>query len=70
MCVGTPPGENANGDGGRSVLSSEAGLQVHHVTSYSTVELRTFYLERVRKMPLSGLDPSMLIEFLYKTEAD
>ena len=49
---------------------AKAGLQVHHVTWYSTVELRTLYLERVRKMPLSGLDPSMLIEFLYKTEAD
>ncbi|KAN0134647.1 hypothetical protein V8E53_007432 [Lactarius tabidus] len=52
---------------------SNAGLdlsQVHYVTSYSAAELRTFHSERVRKMPLSGLDPSMLIGFLCKTEAD
>jgi cysteine protease ATG4 len=64
----------ANGTG--SVLSgeaSESGLdptQVHYVTSYTATELRTFHSERVRKMPLSGLDPSMLIGFLCKTEAD
>jgi cysteine protease ATG4 len=58
------------------VLSGEAsdtGLdptQVYYVTLYSVVELRTFHSERVRKMPLSGLDPSMLIGFLCKTEAD
>jgi cysteine protease ATG4 len=53
--------------------ASDAGLdptQVHYVTSYSAAELRTFHSERVRKMPLSGLDPSMLIGFLCKTEAD
>ena len=68
---------NANGGGGGSVLSGEAasdsGLdatQVHYVSSYSPAELRTFHCERVRKMPLSGLDPSMLIGFLCKTEAD
>ena len=52
---------------------SEAGLdatQIHYVTSYSAAELRTFHCERVRRMPLSGLDPSMLIGFLCKTEAD
>jgi cysteine protease ATG4 len=53
--------------------ASDAGLdptQVHYVTSYSAAELRTFHSERVRKMLLSGLDPSMLIGFLCKTEAD
>jgi cysteine protease ATG4 len=66
----------ANGGGG-SVLSgeaaSDAGLdptQMHYVTSYNAAELRTFHCERVPKMPLSGLDPSMLIGFLCKTEAD
>ena len=73
-------GANANangGGGGGSVLSGEAGseagldaTQTHYVTSYSAAELRTFHCERVRKMPLSGLDPSMLIGFLCKTEAD
>jgi cysteine protease ATG4 len=53
--------------------ASDVGLdatQMHYVTSYSAAELRTFHCERVRKMPLSGLDPSMLIGFLCKTEAD
>ncbi|KAN0133892.1 Peptidase family C54 domain containing protein [Lactarius tabidus] len=70
---------SAGANGGRSVTSvlsdevSDAGLdptQVHYVTSYSAAELRTFHCERVRKMPLSGLHPSMLIGFLCKTEAD
>jgi cysteine protease ATG4 len=67
---------SAGANGGGSVLSgeaSDAGLdptQVHYVTSYTAAELRTFHSERVRKMPLSGLDPSMLIGFLCKTEAD
>lgn len=43
--------------------------KMHYVTSYSAVELRTFRCERVRKMLLSGLDPSVLIGFLRK-EAD
>lgn len=62
---------NGGGSGGGSVMSGEvasnAGLnatQVHHVTSYS---FRTFHCERLRKIPLSELDPSM---FLCKTEAD
>lgn len=63
-------------NGGGSELSgavSDTGLdatQMHYVTSYSGAELRTFHCERVRKMPLSGLDPSMLIGFLCKTEED
>ena len=70
-------GANANSGGSGSVLSGESGsgagldhTQTHYVTSYSAAELRTFHIERVRKMPLSGLDPSMLIGFLCKTEAD
>ncbi|KAI6157367.1 cysteine protease required for autophagy [Pisolithus tinctorius] len=42
----------------------------HHVTQYSPAELRTFHCDRVRKMPLSGLDPSMLLGFLCKDEND
>lgn len=45
-------------------------LQRHYVTAYSATELKTFHCDRVRKMPLSGLDPSMLIGFLCKDEAD
>ena len=62
-------------DGGSELLSgaSFVGLdtnQVHYVTSYSNAKLRTFHRERGRKMPLLGLDLSILIEFLCKTEAD
>ena len=64
----------ANGGGSElSGAASDVGLdatQMHYVTSYSAAELRTFHCERVRKMPLSGLDPSMLIGFLCKTEED
>ncbi|KAH7890285.1 cysteine protease required for autophagy [Phlebopus sp. FC_14] len=42
----------------------------HYVTQYPVAELRTFHCDRVRKMPLSGLDPSMLIGFLCKDEND
>ena len=45
-------------------------IQRHYATAYSATELKTFHCDRVRKMPLSGLDPSMLIGFLCKDEAD
>ncbi|GBE78643.1 peptidase family C54-domain-containing protein [Sparassis latifolia] len=45
-------------------------LQLHYVTAYSAAELKTFHCDRVRKMPLSGLDPSMLLGFLCKDEND
>ncbi|KAI0311798.1 peptidase family C54-domain-containing protein, partial [Amylostereum chailletii] len=45
-------------------------LQEHFVTAYSPTELRTFHCDRVRKLPLSGLDPSMLIAFLCKDQND
>ena len=62
-------------DGGSELLggASFVGLdtnQVHYVTSYSNAKLRTFHRERARKMPLLGLDLSILIEFLCKPEAD
>ncbi|KAG7095265.1 hypothetical protein E1B28_006038 [Marasmius oreades] len=45
-------------------------FQEHLISTYSVAELRTFHCDRVRKMPLSGLDPSMLIGFLCKTEVE
>lgn len=45
-------------------------LEEHYVTAYSAAELKTFHCDRVRKMPLSGLDPSMLIGFLCRDEKD
>ncbi|KAJ7433638.1 hypothetical protein B0H11DRAFT_757814 [Mycena galericulata] len=44
--------------------------EVHYARAYSAAELRTFHCERVRKMPLSGLDPSMLIGFVCRDEAE
>lgn len=51
-------------------LSGLDATQRHYVTAYSHSELKTFHCDRVRKMPLSGLDPSMLIGFLCKDEQD
>ncbi|KAG6855157.1 hypothetical protein H0H87_007545 [Tephrocybe sp. NHM501043] len=54
----------------RMSTSSLDPVQDFYVNAYAASELRTFHCERVRKMPLSGLDPSMLIGFLCKDEAD
>jgi cysteine protease ATG4 len=45
-------------------------VQEHYINAYSAAELKTFHCERVRKMPLSGLDPSMLLGFLCKDKED
>jgi cysteine protease ATG4 len=45
-------------------------IQQHYVHAYSATELKTFHCDRVRKMPLSGLDPSMLIGFFCRDESD
>ena len=64
----------ANGAGSElSTAASDTNLdqmQMHYATAYSAAELRTFHCDRIRKMPLSALDPSMLIGFLCKNEAD
>ena len=44
--------------------------QEHYCSAYSATELKTFHCERVRKMPLSGLDPSMVIGFLCRDGAE
>ncbi|KAJ7074899.1 hypothetical protein B0H15DRAFT_956948 [Mycena belliarum] len=36
----------------------------HFASAYTAQELQTFHCDKVRKMPLGGLDPSMLIGFL------
>ncbi len=57
---------NDGGGGGDSDLDPVR----HYCTAYSAAELKTFHCERVRKLPLSGLDPSMLIGFLCRDEAE
>ncbi|KAJ7027134.1 hypothetical protein C8F04DRAFT_1238275 [Mycena alexandri] len=44
--------------------------EAFYARAYSAAELRTFHCERVRKMPMSGLDPSMLIGFVCRDEAE
>lgn len=41
-----------------------------YASAYSEAQLRTFHCEKVKKIPLSGLDPSMLLGFLCRTEAE
>ncbi|CAE6479650.1 unnamed protein product [Rhizoctonia solani] len=43
---------------------------IHYCCAYSAAELRTFHCDRVRKMPMSALDPSMLLGFLCRDDAD
>ncbi|KAJ7891666.1 peptidase family C54-domain-containing protein [Mycena olivaceomarginata] len=50
--------------------SMSAAEEAHFARAYSAAEMRTFHCERVRKMPLSGLDPSMLIGFMVRDEAE
>ncbi|GMK58524.1 hypothetical protein CspeluHIS016_0505560 [Cutaneotrichosporon spelunceum] len=41
-----------------------------YASAYSEDKLRTFHCDRVKKLPLSGLDPSMLLGFLVQSEAE
>ncbi|KAK6978243.1 peptidase family C54-domain-containing protein [Favolaschia claudopus] len=59
-CAGRAPA------GGRMSDAEEA----YWVRAYSAAELQTFHCEKVRKMPLSGLDPSMLLGFVVRDEAE
>ncbi|KAJ7173875.1 hypothetical protein C8R46DRAFT_1215782 [Mycena filopes] len=36
----------------------------YYASAYTAAELQTFHCDKVRKMPLHGLDPSMLVGFL------
>ncbi|KAF7325374.1 hypothetical protein MSAN_02514700 [Mycena sanguinolenta] len=42
----------------------------YYARAYTAAEMRTFHCERVRKMPMSGLDPSMLLGFVCRDEAE
>ncbi|WWC85959.1 uncharacterized protein L201_000829 [Kwoniella dendrophila CBS 6074] len=64
--------------------TSEAPHHAHHpldtlpvdpeiqwwVNAYPEQALRTFHCEKVKKIPLSGLDPSMLLGFLIRNDDD
>ena len=55
---------------GQSLYGGLDPIQEHYITAYSPMELKTFHCDRIRKMHLSGLDPSMLIGFLCRDERD
>ncbi|KAF8869273.1 peptidase family C54-domain-containing protein [Infundibulicybe gibba] len=71
------PGISSSDMDHRELFSTSGGgrrgldpVQEHYVTAYNAADLKTFHCDRVRKMPLSGLDPSMLIGFLCRSEAE
>ncbi len=41
-----------------------------YANAYPEAALRTFHCDKVKKIPLSGLDPSMLLGFLITGQAD
>jgi cysteine protease ATG4 len=41
-----------------------------YANAYPEAALKTFHCDKVKKMPLSGLDPSMLLGFLIRNQAD
>ena len=41
-----------------------------YATAYAEAQLKTYHCDKVRKIPLSALDPSMLLGFLVRDEAD
>jgi cysteine protease ATG4 len=56
-----------------SGTASDVGFeptQMQYLTFYNAAELRTLHCDRMRSIPLSGLDLSTLIGFLCKVEAD
>ncbi|KAG8972175.1 Cysteine protease atg4 [Tulasnella sp. 425] len=67
------PGTSPSGSSFSSIAGPPAGVDpttYHLATAYSPAELRTFHCDKVRKMPLSHMDPSMLLGFLCKDEAE
>lgn len=65
------PVSNPNPNSGIGGSSPSLDAQTAwYLDAYTETQLRTFHSEKVRKMPLSGLDPSMLLGFLIRDEAD
>jgi cysteine protease ATG4 len=64
----SPPALPQNGQGqSASPLSAQTAW---YLDAYTDIQLKTFHSDKVRKMPLSGLDPSMLLGFLVKDGTD
>ncbi|KAJ7484504.1 hypothetical protein FB451DRAFT_1436287 [Mycena latifolia] len=61
------PDASWHGQGGAQLTPVE---EAHFARAYSAAELLTLHCECVRKMPLSGLDPSMLWGFMCRDEGE
>lgn len=55
---------------GQSSASDMDPLMEYFTYAYTQPELATYHCDKVRKMHISGLDPSMLIGFLCRDERD
>jgi cysteine protease ATG4 len=66
-----PPARSrsATESGTDPVLAEDASSK-WFATAYTEAQLRTFHCDKVKKIPLSNVDPSMLLGFLCKNEAD
>lgn len=65
----TPVGPSATAP--RSSEPIEVDAQTAwYADAYTPAQLKTFHCDRVKKLPLSGLDPSMLLGFLVRNEQD
>ncbi|KAF8329095.1 uncharacterized protein EI90DRAFT_2810383, partial [Cantharellus anzutake] len=42
----------------------------YYANSYAFSDIRTYHCDRVRKMAITSLDPSMLLGFLCRTESE
>jgi hypothetical protein len=69
-----PPHATHSDDSPPAVALPPAGRHLppaevaHFTRAHSPAALRTSHCERVRKMPLSGLDPGMLIRFVCREQ--
>ncbi|KAF8146129.1 hypothetical protein K438DRAFT_1781286 [Mycena galopus ATCC 62051] len=70
--VSSPSTDSHNAGAGAHPAGGPMGAveEAYFARAYSAAEMRTFHCEWVHKMPLSGLDPSMLIGFVVRDEAD
>lgn len=55
---------------GQSTGSDLDPLMEYYAYAYNPMETATYHCDKVRKMHISGLDPSMLIGFLCRDERD
>ncbi|KAG9024241.1 Cysteine protease atg4 [Tulasnella sp. JGI-2019a] len=78
VMAGAPGSSPSDGSSFNSIVPPPANPPIvsvdaqtyHYCTAYSQNELRTFHCDKVRKMSMPALDPSMLLGFLVKDEEE